>query len=191
MRENALTVNGLKKKYTDFLLDDITFQVPKGTIVGLIGENGAGKSTTISAILGLIKKDGGNVSILGRTEQELDCAAREEIGVVFDGNNFPEELTPVRVNKVLRNIYDSWNEKKFFNLLKKLSLSTNKKIQNFSKGMKMKLSLAVALSHGTKLLILDVNCSNPLAVYCVYYVREMERNRTAYTAERKNVYRVN
>ncbi len=155
MQENALSVNGLTKKYTDFLLDNVTFQVPKGTIVGLIGENGAGKSTTINAILGLIKKDGGCVSVLGKTEQELDCAVRENIGVVFDGNNFPEELNPVRLNKVLRNIYHSWDEKKFFNLLEKFSLPTKKKIQNFSKGMKMKLSLAVALSHGTKLLILD------------------------------------
>lgn len=155
MKDNALVVNGLTKKYRDFVLDDVSFSVPRGTIVGLIGENGSGKSTTINAILGLIKKDAGSVSILGNKEQEMNRAIRNQIGVVFDGSNFPEILTPKKLNNVLKNIYTTWNETEYFSLLKKMSLPMNKRIKEFSKGMKMKLSIAAALSHHSKLLVLD------------------------------------
>ncbi len=155
MKNNALVVNGLAKRYADFALDGISFAVPRGTIVGLIGENGAGKSTTINSILGLIKKDAGLVSILGKQEQEIDNSVREQIGVVFDASNFPESLSPRKVNNVLKNIYTTWDEPAFYLLLKKLSLPLDKKVKQFSKGMKMKLSIAVALSHHSKLLILD------------------------------------
>lgn len=155
MKNNALIVNGLKKKYNDFVLDGVSFSVPRGAIVGLVGENGAGKSTTIKAILGLIKKDSGTVTILGKQEHEIDNAVRNQIGVVFDGSNFPEGLSPKKLNNVFRNIYAAWDENEYFLLLKKLSLPEDKKIKDFSKGMKMKLSIAVALSHHSKLLILD------------------------------------
>jgi len=155
MKDNALIVNGLIKKYHDFVLDGVSFSVPRGTIVGLIGENGAGKSTTINAILGLIKKDSGTISILGKQNQEIDNAVRNQIGVVFDGSNFPEGLTPKKLNNVFKNIYAAWDENGYFILLKKLSLPSEKKVKEFSKGMKMKLSIAVALSHQSKLLILD------------------------------------
>jgi ABC-2 type transport system ATP-binding protein len=155
MNENALAVKGLTKKYADFILDDVSFDVPQGTIVGLIGENGAGKSTTINAVLGLIRKDAGAISILGKREHEIDNAIREQIGVVFDGSNFTGSLSPKKLNNVLKNIYASWNEQTYHGLLKKLSLPQNKKIKEFSRGMKMKLSIAVALSHDSKLLILD------------------------------------
>ena len=155
MNKNALTVSGLTKKYKEFTLSDISFEVPQGTIVGLIGENGAGKSTTLNAILGLIHKDRGEISILGSPIEELQPEVKENIGVVFDGTNFSEELTPKRLNKVLKGIYVSWDEDYFFSLLKKLSLPTAKKIKSFSKGMKAKLSIAVAFAHHPKLLILD------------------------------------
>ena len=155
MNRNALTVSGLTKKYKEFTLSDISFEVPKGTIVGLIGENGAGKSTTLNAILGLIHKDRGEISIWGSPIEELQPEVKENIGVVFDGTNFSEELTPKRLNKVLKGIYVSWDEDYFFSLLKKLSLPTAKKIKSFSKGMKAKLSIAVAFAHHPKLLILD------------------------------------
>ena len=155
MIRNALTVSGLTKQYGAFTLSDISFEVPQGTIAGLIGENGAGKSTTLHAILGLIRKDRGEISVLGSPIEELQPEVRENIGVVFDGTNFSEELTPRRLNKVLKGIYRSWDEDYFFYLLNKLSLPAAKKIKSFSKGMKAKLSLAAAFAHHPKLLILD------------------------------------
>lgn len=153
--KDALIVDSLTKGYKDFTLKNISFKVPHGCIVGLIGENGAGKSTTISAALGLIKKASGTITILGKKEEELDAAAREEIGVVFDGSNFSEELSPQKLNKVLKDIYHSWDEGLYYSLLERMSLPKNKKIKTFSKGMKMKLSITVAFSHRPHLLILD------------------------------------
>ena len=155
MKANALAINGLTKKYQDFVLDDVSFSVPCGTIVGLIGENGAGKSTTINAILGLIKKDAGTISILGKQEEEIDNSIRNQIGVVFDGSNYPDVLSAKKLNNVFKKIYGTWNENRFFSLLREMSLPIDKKIKDFSKGMKMKLSIAVAFSHNSKLLILD------------------------------------
>lgn len=154
MQNNTLVVNNLTKKYRDFTLDKVSFSVPCGTIVGLIGENGAGKSTTINAILGLINYDSGNIELLGKQDTQ-DDSVRNQIGVVFDGNNYPEVLSAQKLNRVFKQIYSTWDESKFFSLLKKISLPTNKKIKEFSKGMKMKLSIAAALSHNSKLLVLD------------------------------------
>ena len=155
MKANALVVNGLTKKYRDFVLDGVSFSVPCGTIVGLIGENGAGKSTTINAILSLIKKDAGTISILGKQEEDIDNSIRNQIGVVFDGSNYPDVLSAKKLNNVFKKIYGAWDENRFFSLLREMSLPTGKKIKDFSKGMKMKLSIAVAFSHNSKLLILD------------------------------------
>jgi len=155
MKENALTIKGLTKKYNDFVLDDVSFNVPRGAIVGLIGENGAGKSTTINAVLSLIKKDAGVISILGKQNDEIDSSIHNRIGVVFDGNNFHDGLSPKKLNKIFKNIYSEWDEAEYFTLLEKLSLPVDKKVKEFSKGMKMKLSIAVALSHHSELLILD------------------------------------
>ena len=152
---SALTVSGLTKRYEGFTLADISFEVPQGTITGLIGENGAGKSTTLHSILGLVHRDGGEISILGAPAEGLQPEARENIGVVFDGTNFSEELTPKRLNKVLKGVYSSWDEGYFLALLNKLSLPVSKKIKSFSKGMKAKLSIAAAFAHHPKLLILD------------------------------------
>lgn len=155
MQDNYLAVDSLTKQYSDFTLDDVSFNIPQGAVVGLIGENGAGKSTTIKAILGLVSKDSGTVTIFGKKNKDIDNSVRDQIGVVFDGSSFPEGLSPQKLNKVFKNIYPSWDEKKYYFLLKKLSLPVNKKLKEFSKGMKMKLSTAVALSHHSKLLILD------------------------------------
>lgn len=151
--KDALTISGLTKTYRDFALDRVSFSVPCGSIVGLIGENGAGKSTTISAALGLIQKESGRVSVLGK--EELDSETKEQIGVVFDGNNFPEILSPKKISRVLKDIYRSWNDQTFKELLNKFSLPVDKPIRQFSKGMKMKLAIAAALSHNSRLLILD------------------------------------
>ena len=150
---DALTISGLKKTYPDFVLDGVSFSVPRGSIVGLIGENGAGKSTTISAALGLIQTESGSVSVLGK--EKLDHETRKQIGVVFDGNNFPENLSPCKISHVMRDIYRSWNDGTFLKLLEKFSVPANKPVKQFSKGMKMKLAIAVALSHDSRLLILD------------------------------------
>ncbi len=150
---NALTVSGLTKTYPDFVLDQVSFSVPSGSIVGLIGENGAGKSTTINAALGLIQKEAGQVSIFGK--ERLDGDTKEEIGVVFDGSNYPEILSPRKLNGVMKRIYRSWDEAAYFRLLNQFSLPPEKRIKQFSKGMKTKLAISVALSHHSRLLILD------------------------------------
>lgn len=153
MNRNALELNNVSKQYKDFKLDNISFKVPQGSIVGLIGENGAGKSTTIGTCLGLIRKDGGTVTMLGKTD--IDAVCKENIGVVFDGNNYPDMLTPKQLGKVFGNIYSSWDKEKYEKLLRKFNLPLDKKIKQFSKGMKMKYAISVAFSHHSKLLILD------------------------------------
>ena len=150
---DALIISGLTKTYKDFMLNGVSFSVPCGSIVGLIGENGAGKSTTINAMLGLIQKEAGSICVLGK--EQPDNEIKEQIGVVFDGNNYPEIFSTRKLNRVMKDIYHSWEEHTFLNLLKKFSLPTDKPIKQFSKGMKMKLAIAVALSHNSKLLILD------------------------------------
>ncbi len=150
---NALTISGLTKTYPDFVLDHVSFSVPRGSIVGLIGENGAGKSTTINAALGLIQKEAGHVAVLGK--DTLDSETKEQIGVVFDGSNYPEILSPGKINRIMKNIYGTWDEQTYFRLLKQFSLSPDKQIKQFSRGMKMKLAISAALSHHCKLLILD------------------------------------
>lgn len=151
----ALTITGLTKKYSNFTLDNISFSIPSGSIVGLIGENGAGKSTTVNSILGLIKKDSGKIMILGHDIDSFDYAVKEKVGVVFDGSNFSEELTPIKLSKVLCSIYSSWDKPYYNNLLSRLGIPASKKIKTFSKGMKMKLSIVVAFAHHPHLLILD------------------------------------
>ncbi|GFI55976.1 ABC transporter ATP-binding protein YtrB [Clostridiales bacterium] len=152
--ENILEVRNLTKQYADFTLDHVTFSIPKGTIMGLIGENGAGKSTTINAILDLIHKDDGTVTFWG---QELSSAKqlKEDIGVVFDGINFYETLTAAKVGKISQTAYKQWNDRLYREYLNRFQLPVDKEIKTFSKGMKMKLCIAVALSHKPKLLILD------------------------------------
>lgn len=149
-----LKVENLTKQYTCFKLNEVSFSIPKGTIMGLIGENGAGKSTTINAILDLIKKDDGEVTFWG---QKLSSSKhlKEDIGVVFDDINFYDTLTPAKVGKISRAAYKQWDEYVYQDFLERFSLPANEEIKTLSKGMKMKLCIAVALSHKPKLLILD------------------------------------
>lgn len=155
MQENALDVQGLTKRYPNFLLNEVSFSVPRGTIVGLIGENGAGKSTTINAILNLVEKDAGQIEILGKKEQEIDFDTRNRIGIVFDKHNFPVSMSPNNLGKLLETVYPLWDRNRYWELLKKFSLPKDRKIKKLSKGMKMKLAIAVALSHHSEILILD------------------------------------
>ena len=151
----ALTITGLTKRYRDFTLDNVSFNVPYGAVVGFVGENGAGKSTTLKAVLGLIEKDAGTISILGTQEQDIDFVIRNKVGVVFDGNNLPERMTPKQLSDFLTNIFISWDKDKYLSMLDELSLPTNRKIKTFSKGMKMKLAIVAALSQNPELLIMD------------------------------------
>ena len=151
--ENILEIKNLTKKYKDAGIYDISFNVPKGSIVGLIGRNGAGKTTTIKTLLDISKKDSGEVYILG--DNSLSIETKNNIGVVFDGDTFPEGLNIKKLNKILKEIYKNWNEELFFSYANKLELPVDKKLKQFSKGMKMKLSIIVSLSYNAKLLILD------------------------------------
>ena len=136
-------------------LDNVNLKVEEGEIHALVGENGAGKSTSIKAILGLIKPDGGEITVLGENSLKLAADTKEKIGVVFDGLTFPENLTAKQLDKVMRGIYKTWNSEKFFGLIGKFELPFDKKFKTFSRGMEMRLMIAAALSHGTELLILD------------------------------------
>ena len=152
--EAILQVEHLTKRYPDFTLDDVSFSLPKGEVMGLIGENGAGKSTTIHALLDLICRDAGNVTFWG---QALSASKplREDIGVVLDGVNFYETLTPEQVGKVCRAAYRQWDGDLYRSYLARFALPPRKEIKALSKGMRMKLLIAAALSHRPKLLILD------------------------------------
>lgn len=152
---NALEIRGLTKHFADFTLDDLNLTLPGGCILGLIGENGAGKSTTIRLILGMLHADSGTVTVLGRDSRENPVLTKQDIGVVLDEVGIPECMTPKQVGKVMANVFLRWNAETYQRLLTKFSLPENKKFKEFSKGMKMKLGLAVALSHEAKLLILD------------------------------------
>lgn len=153
--EYAIEVSNLTKHYKDFTLDHISFQIPMGSVVGMIGENGAGKSTTIKAILNLIRPEEGTIKVLGKENGAEERSIKEQIGVVLDESYFPENLKIPQIAKIMKNLYENWENEKFLEYCKKFSLSTEKNYKEFSKGMKMKLSIAVALSHQTKLLILD------------------------------------
>lgn len=152
---NALDVIGLSKKYKDFKLDDVTFSVPAGTIVGLIGENGAGKSTTLKCILGLAKSDGGTVEVFGKPDLFDNALCRTDLGIVFDDDNFPRSYSPKKIQQIMRILYRKWDDQEYLRLLKKLDIPYNKALGRFSKGMRVKHALAVAFSHHASLLVLD------------------------------------
>lgn len=151
---NAIELKGLEKTYPGFDLK-LDLALPQGCIMGLIGENGAGKTTTIKLLLGLIQADGGSISVLGQNGEAGLRLAKEEIGVVFDEPTFPEGLTAKNVDRIMAGIYRHWDSTVYFSHLERLSIPENKPFKSFSRGMKMKLSIAVALSHNARLLILD------------------------------------
>ena len=146
---NAIELKDLEKHYRDFDLR-ISLTLPQGCILGLVGENGAGKSTTIRMLLGMTRPDGGSLQVLGQPQ-----ADKEQIGVVLDEPAFPECLTAKQVGKVMAGIFRSWDKAAYEGYLKKLGLPESKSFKEFSRGMKMKLSIAVALSHHPRLLVLD------------------------------------
>lgn len=148
---NALELRGLTKKYKNFTLDSVDLVLPKGCIMGLIGENGAGKTTIIKLILGMIRKDGGSVSVLGQDVSSV----KEDIGVVLDQVGVSGCLNAKEVGRIMKNIYRNWDQTEYERLVRKLRIPDDKKFKDFSQGMKMKLGIAAAMSHRAKLLILD------------------------------------
>lgn len=152
---NALEITNLTKVYPGFKLDGLNLTLPSGCIMGLIGENGAGKSTAIKLILDIIHKDGGSIKIFGKDNSENISLAKEDIGVVMDEVGIPECLTVSQVGNIMKHSFKNWDEAEFERLVKKLSLPDGKQFKEFSRGMKMKLGIAVAMSHNSKLLILD------------------------------------
>ncbi len=152
--EAIIQVEGLTKQYDGFTLDHVSFSVPKGCIMGLIGENGAGKSTTLNAMLGLIRPDEGKALIMGE-EFAQSRDVRENVGVVFEGMGFHQTLTPREIGKISRAAYRQWDDALYAGYLRRFQLPEKKPVKEFSKGMRVKLSIAVALSHHPKLLVLD------------------------------------
>ena len=152
-----LELSGVTKAYakSDFMLDKVSFALPYGSIMGFVGENGAGKTTTIGCILNTLFKDDGMIKIFGKTMSDADTELREDIGVVFDGDNFPAYLTANQLADIMRGVYKNWDDSLFQKYLDTFSLDAKQKIKAYSKGMTMKLALAAALSHHPKLLILD------------------------------------
>ena len=149
-----IQINGLKKKYKDFTLD-LTLDLPKGRVSGLVGKNGAGKSTTLKAILGLIQTDEGSVKVFGKDAFNLTNEEKQQLGVALSDSSFSGYLTVDAVKNILKNMYHSFDEEKFLDLSEKMKLPLNKQIKEFSTGMKAKLKVIAALCHKAKLLIMD------------------------------------
>ena len=153
--EYIIEVEGLRKQYPEFALKDVSFKIPGGCIMGLIGENGAGKSTTLKAILDLIHIDGGKISVFGKSMKDSGKAIREDIGVVLDGAGFHASLNITNIGAFMSKIYKKWDEPYYERLCERFSLSATQRIQDYSTGMRMKLLIATAMAHRPKLLILD------------------------------------
>ena len=151
----ALELKNVSKQYENFALQNISLVLPRGCIMGMIGENGAGKSTTIKLLLDLIKRDGGEIEVLGVPAETFSAERNAAIGVVMDECSIPDMFHVKQVDAVMRDIYANWDSETFFQLISRFGLPLKSKIKTYSRGMKMKLSIAVALSHNAQLLILD------------------------------------
>ena len=150
-----LSIRDLKKHYENFDIENVSFDIPKGAVVGLIGENGAGKSTVIKCILGAVHPDGGQILFDGKEIRETCRKDRQKIAFVFDDTGLPLELDLGMLDKVLCRIYDKWDTATFRSLIREFSLPRDKMLKDFSKGMKMKAAIAVAFSYDSYVLILD------------------------------------
>ena len=154
--KNALELQNVSKSFKGFETKDMTFSLPEGCILGLVGKNGAGKSTTIRLIMDMIHKDSGTIYVLGKNIEEDFTETKQDIGVVLDEPSFPEYVTADQMNNIMKNIYRNWDEKRYYELIDQFELPKWKKqFKNYSKGMKMKYALTLALSHNAELLIMD------------------------------------
>lgn len=155
--KNILELKNLSKSYekSEFSLNNISFALPYGSIMGFVGENGAGKTTTINCILNTVKKSSGQIYLWGKEMSDNDTDLRENIGVVYDGSNFPKYLSAGQISSIMKGIYKQWDDTLFEKHLSAFHLKKEQKIKAYSKGMTMKLAIAAALAHHPKLLILD------------------------------------
>ncbi|MBU7006449.1 ABC transporter ATP-binding protein [Phosphitispora fastidiosa] len=153
--DNILEIRNLKKDFGDFALKDISFSLEKGYIMGFIGPNGAGKSTTIKLIMNLIRRDAGEIEVFGLDNREHELTVKERIGFVYDESHYYEELTINEMKRIIARFYKQWDDSIFNKYLREFGLQPDKKIKNLSKGMKMKFSLAAAISHNAELIIMD------------------------------------
>lgn len=153
--ENILEIKNLNKSYEGFSLKDVNFSLKPGFVMGFIGPNGAGKSTTIKLIMNLVKKDSGTINIFGKDNIDNEKEIKSKIGFVYDENYYYEDLTIKDMKNILSPFYKNWDNKIFDKYIKEFKLPFNKKIKDLSKGMKMKFSLAIALSHKAELIIMD------------------------------------
>ena len=153
---NAIKLSHINKSFGDFAIRDLNLTVPSGTICGLVGENGAGKSTTIRLLMGALRPDSGTASVLGTDVSSPEFRdVKEDVGVVLDEAYFPESLNAVQVGKIMAATYRRWDQRLYDSYLKRFDLPEKKQFKDFSRGMRMKLAIAVALSHQPKLLVLD------------------------------------
>lgn len=155
--EHILELQEVSKTYrkSDFKLEKVSFRLPYGAVMGFVGENGAGKTTTIDCILNTVRKDAGDILLFGRKMQDEDKDLRENIGVVYDGGNFPDYLNPLQLSDIMEGLYAQWDNELFLGYLERFGLPEKRKIKTYSRGMTMKLAITAALSHHPKLLILD------------------------------------
>lgn len=153
--ENMLELKGVSKDYIGFSLKDINLTIPKGCVMGLVGENGAGKTTIMKIILNEINKKTGSIKIMGLDHIQKEKEIKEQLGVVWDDSFLSEYLTPIAVGKIMKNFYKNWDEKLYEQYLQTFQLPKNKMIKEFSSGMKMKLKIITAMSHHPQLLLLD------------------------------------
>ena len=152
---NALEVQNLRKSYTDFALDSVSFTLPAGYIMGFVGQNGAGKTTTIRCILNMATRESGEIKIFGMDNIKDELEVKQELAAVFDEIFFIDVWRVREVENAIKGFYSQWDSKQYNEYLKKFELTPEKRVKDLSRGMKMKLMLAVAMSHGAKLLILD------------------------------------
>lgn len=152
---NALEIRGLTKRRGDFALQGLDLTLPAGCIMGLIGENGAGKSTTIRLILNGLRRDGGTIAVYGKDNRAMTALDREDIGVVLDEVGLPEYMNAQQIGRMMAGIFTRWQPEAYAGYLRRLALPEDKPFKDFSRGMRMRLGLAAALSHQPKLLLLD------------------------------------
>ena len=155
MINECIRVSNLCKDYGSFQLKNVSFNLPQGCIMGLIGENGAGKSTTLKLLLNLLKKDGGEIALFGLDPAKQEHKIKEQIGVVFDENFFHDVLRAKDIPSIMRPIYANWDDRLYDSLCARFQLPAEKRIKEYSRGMKMKLAIAAAMAHHPRLLLLD------------------------------------